>query len=77
MLFVGIDGLPTPDGGIKSVMDGRLSLTMIYPTGGKEAIQSAYQLLVEGKELEKTIVLGTEAITSENAAELYASFGGQ
>ena len=77
MLFVGIDGLPTPDGGIKSVMDGRLSLTMIYPTGGKEAIESAYQLLVEGKELEKTIVLGTEAITPENAADVYASFGGK
>jgi len=77
MLFVGIDGLPTPDGGIKSVIDGRLSLTMIYPTGGKEAIESAYALLVEGKELEKTIVLDTMAITPENAAEVYASFGGK
>lgn len=77
MLFVGIDGLPTPDGGIKSVIDGRLSLTMIYPTGGKEAIESAYALLVEGKELEKIVVLDTMAITAENAAEVYASFGGK
>ncbi len=76
MLFVGIDALPTPDGGIKSVIDGRLSLTMVYPTGGKEAIESAYQLLVEGKELEKTVVLGTQAVTPENAQEIYASFGG-
>lgn len=76
ILFVGIDALPTPDGGIKSVIDGRLSLTMVYPTGGKEAIESAYQLLVEGKELVKEIVLGTVAITPENAAEVYASFGG-
>lgn len=77
ILFVGIDALPTPDGGIKSVIDGRLSLTMVYPTGGKEAIESAYQLLVEGKELVKEIVLGTVAITPENAAEVYASFGGK
>lgn len=77
MLFVGIDGLPTPDGGIKSVIDGRLSLTMIYPTGGKEAIESAYALLVEGRELEKTVVLDTMAITPDNAAEVYASFGGK
>ena len=49
ILFVGFDGLPTPDGGIRSVMDGRLSMTQVYPTGGTEAIESAYQLLVEGK----------------------------
>lgn len=77
ILFVGVDGLPTPDGGIKSVIDGRLSLSMIYPTGGKEAIESAYKLLVLGEELEKTITLGTEVITPENAEELYARYGGQ
>ncbi|NLD58863.1 MAG: substrate-binding domain-containing protein [Clostridiales bacterium] len=76
ILFVGIDGLPTPDGGIRSVMDGRLSLSMIYPTGGKEAIESAYKLLVEGQELEKNVVLGTETITPDNAAEVLARFGG-
>ena len=42
ILFVGFDGLPTPDGGIRSVMDGRLSMTQVYPTGGTEAIESAY-----------------------------------
>ncbi|MEA4897137.1 substrate-binding domain-containing protein [Bacillota bacterium Meth-B3] len=77
ILFVGVDGLPTPDGGIKSVMDGRLSLSMIYPTGGKEAIESAYKLLVEGKELEKIVTLGTEAITPETAPEIYARMGGK
>ena len=46
ILFVGFDGLPTPDGGIRSVMDGRLSMTQVYPTGGTEAIESAYQPLV-------------------------------
>ena len=45
MLFVGIDGLPTPDGGIKSVMDGHLGVTYVYPTGGAEAIDWAVKIL--------------------------------
>ena len=76
MYFIGVDGLPTPDGGIRSVMDGRLSLSMVYPTGGKEAIESAYKLLVLGEELEKNVTLGTEVITPDNAAELLVKYGG-
>lgn len=76
ILFVGFDGLPTPDGGIRSVMDGRLSMTQVYPTGGTEAIESAYQLLVEGKELDKTLTLTSEIVTPDNAEELLAKYGG-
>jgi len=77
IMFVGFDALPTPDGGIKSVMEGRMSLTLVYPTGGKEAIESAYALLVEGKTLEKNITLGTELITPENAEDAYIRYGGE
>ena len=76
ILFVGFDGLPTPDGGIRSVMDGRLSMTQVYPTGGTEAIESAYQLLVEGKELDKTLTLTSEIVVPYNAEELLAKYGG-
>lgn len=76
ILFVGFDGLPTPDGVIRSVMDGRLSMTQVYPTGGTEAIESAYQLLVEGKELDKTLTLTSEIVTPDNAEELLEKFGG-
>ena len=76
ILFVGFDGLPTPDGGIRSVMDGRLSMTQVYPTGGTEAIESAYQLLVEGKELDKTLTLTSEIVVPDNAEELLAKSGG-
>ena len=75
ILFVGFDGLPTPDGGIRSVMDGRLSMTQVYPTGGTEAIESAYQLLVEGKELDKNLTLTSEIVTPDNAEELLEKFG--
>lgn len=77
MVFVGADGLPTPDGGIKSIIDGRLSATFVYPTGGKEAIDNAYQLLVNGAKLEKQVVLGTDEINKENAAEKYKQYGGK
>ena len=76
ILFVGFDGLPTPDGGIRSVMDGRLSMTQVYPTGGTEAIESAYQLLVEGKELDKTLTLTSEIVVPDNAEELLAKYVG-
>ena len=76
ILFVGFDGLPTPYGGIRSVMDGRLSMTQVYPTGGTEAIESAYQLLVEGKELDKTLTLTSEIVVPDNAEELLAKYGG-
>jgi ribose transport system substrate-binding protein len=77
MLFVGYDGLPTPDGGIQSVIDGRLGLTMLYPTGGAEAIDWAVKILENGEKPPKEITLGTEAITSANAAELMKKFTGK
>jgi len=47
ILFVGIDGLPTPDGGIMSVLQGRIGVTFIYPTGGKQAIDWAKLILTK------------------------------
>ena len=75
--FVGIDALPTPDGGIRSVMEGRLSVTYVYPTGGAEAIDWARRILIDGEEPPKTVVLETEQVDSSNAADLYTKYGGQ
>lgn len=77
MKFIGIDGLPTPDGGIKSVMEGRIAATYVYPTGGKEAIDNAYKILVKGEQVEKTITLDTIEVTKDNAEEVYKQFGGK
>ena len=77
MFFVGIDALPTPDGGIKSVIDGRIDATYVYPTGGAQAIDWAVQILEEGATPEKEIILETQEVTADNAADVYASFGGQ
>jgi ribose transport system substrate-binding protein len=70
--FVGIDGLPIPSGGLKSVEAGRLSATLIYPTAGKEAIETAKKLLIDCQPVDKTQTLQTQLITKENAAEVYA-----
>ena len=77
IMFVGFDGLPTPDGGIRSVMDGRLSMTQVYPTGGAEAIESAVKLLENGEELEKVLTLSSEVVVPENAPELLAKYTGE
>ena len=51
-------------------------MTQVYPTGGAEAIESAYQLLVEGKELEKELTLQSEIVAPDNAEELLAKYSG-
>ena len=76
MKFIGIDALPTPDGGIREVMAGRMSVTYVYPTGGADAIEAAYRLLVKGETLEKEVILDTIEITIDNAEEMLKRFGG-
>ena len=43
--FIGVDGTPGPGGGIELVSDSILYATMLYPTGGQEAIQTAFRIL--------------------------------
>jgi ribose transport system substrate-binding protein len=70
--FIGIDGLPIPSGGLKAVEAGRLSATLIYPTAGKEAVESAKKILVDCQQVPKTQTLQTQLITKANATEVYA-----
>jgi len=77
MLFVGIDGLPTPDGGIVSVKAGRLGVTHVYPTGGKEAIDYAVQILEKKQTPPKAVVLPTVQVTKANADDVLKQFGGK
>jgi len=45
MIFVGVDGLGGPDGGIKKVIDGVLAATFIYPLGVNEAVDITQKIL--------------------------------
>ena len=61
MLFIGIDALPGPDGGRQAVADGTLAATFVYPTGGREAVDTAAAILA-GRPVAKRITLATERI---------------
>jgi len=76
MLFIGIDGLPTPDGGIHSVLDGRIDVTYVYPTGGSQAIDYATQILEQGAVPPDEVVLETEEVVPDNAQQLLEKYGG-
>ncbi len=63
MLFVGIDALPHE--GRAYVKQGILAASFEYPTGGREAIETAIKIL-DNQPVEKEIVLGSRIFTPEN-----------
>jgi len=63
--IIGIDGLPGKNGGIELVEKGILKATILYPTGGKEAIQTAVDIL-EKKSYKKENELASSIIDSTN-----------
>ena len=65
MLFVGIDALPHE--GVAYVSQGILDATFEYPTGGKEAIDTALKILA-GEEVPKQITLGSRLFSKDNVA---------
>jgi ribose transport system substrate-binding protein len=65
MMFVGIDALPQE--GKIYVEQGILAASFEYPTGGKEAIQTALEIL-DGIGVSKEITLSSRVFTRENIA---------
>jgi ribose transport system substrate-binding protein len=74
VLFIGIDALPTPDGGIMSVLDGRLGVTFVYPTGGQQAIDWAVNMLEDHVNPPLWLVLPFDTVSPENAQEVCNQF---
>ena len=64
--FIGIDGLQGNTGGLDLVEREVLDATFICPTGGKEAVQYAMDILNRQKGIPKKIILRTTQITKEN-----------
>jgi ribose transport system substrate-binding protein len=65
ILFVGIDGLPHE--GQVYVKQGILAASFEYPTGGREAIETALKILA-GETVPKEITLSSRVFTKENVA---------
>ena len=63
--IIGVDGLPGENGGIDLVEKGILKATILYPSGGEEAIQTAVNIL-ENKPYQKETELSTTIIDSTN-----------
>jgi ribose transport system substrate-binding protein len=63
MMFVGIDGLPQE--GQMYVKQGILSASFEYPTGGREAVAAALEIL-NGKKVAREITLPSRVFTRQN-----------
>jgi len=74
MIFIGVDGLGGPAGGIKKVMDGVLAATFVYPLGVTEAVDVAQHLLTDAHyQPPKVLTLTSTLVTPDNAADIYRS----
>ena len=72
MIFIGVDGLGGPSGGIKKVVDGVLAATFVYPLGVKEAVEVAQKIIKDPSyKPEKEITLNSTMVTPQNAGDLY------
>ena len=72
--IIGVDGLPGNNGGMQLVNDRVLTATMLYPTGGEEAIRTAMKILQQ-EDFKKENLLQTTVLDSTNVRvmELQAS----
>ncbi|MEI6949978.1 substrate-binding domain-containing protein [Paraflavisolibacter sp. H34] len=63
--IIGVDGLPGPEAGMEFVAGNVLTATMLYPTGGEEAVRLALKLLHK-ESVPKENLLQTTVIDSSN-----------
>jgi ribose transport system substrate-binding protein len=72
MIFIGVDGLGGPAGGIKKVADNILAATFYYPLCVDKAVEIGEHILHEpGFHPEKQYILQPQEITPVNASEMY------
>jgi ribose transport system substrate-binding protein len=72
MIFVGVDGLGGPAGGIKKVEDNILAATFVYPLCVDKTVEVALQMLRDPNfHPEKEYTVAPQLVTPLNAAELY------
>jgi ribose transport system substrate-binding protein len=72
MIFIGVDGLGGPAGGIKKVEDGILAATFIYPLCVDKTVEIALKMLREPNfQPQKEYTVAPQLVTPRNAAELY------
>ncbi len=73
LFYVGIDALPVAGHGFQGVKNGFLNASLLYPTGGSEAIKTAAKILKK-QAYEKENKLPTTVINADNVHILLAQF---
>ena len=72
MIFIGVDGLGGPAGGVRKVVDGVLAATFYYPLCVDKAVEIGEQILHDSNfHPEKQYILQPELITAVNANQVY------
>lgn len=69
IIYLGVDALPTTNGGIQQVDDGVITASAIYPTHGDELLQYAIDIL-DGKQVADEVLLKSSIVTNANAKVL-------
>lgn len=64
--IIGVDGLSGENGGLELVKNGMLEGTFTCPTGGKEAVDYAMDVLNKKRGIPKKIILKSDKITKDN-----------
>lgn len=64
--IVGVDGFTGADGGLQLVEEGVLDATISCPTGGRQAIQYAIDILNDVSGIPKQVILNNQCITADN-----------
>ena len=73
MIFVGVDGLGGPAGGVKKVLDGILAATFVYPLCVDKAVEIGNRMLRETSfKPAKEYEVDSTMVTLQNAARVYS-----
>ncbi len=65
IIYIGVDGLPVPGGGVDNVRDGRLAASYVYPTRGDLVVQLAMDIL-EHRPFKRVNMLNGAVISKQN-----------
>lgn len=68
--IVGVDGFSGPGGGLDMVEQGQLDATFLCPTGGKEAVRFAMDILAGAEGIPKKVILRSRRVSPENLKEV-------
>ncbi|RKE52874.1 substrate-binding domain-containing protein [Sphingobacterium detergens] len=64
--IIGVDALPGPGNGLEQIMQGHMYASMLYPTGGTEAIRTALAI-INNQQYRRENILATAVIDRTNA----------